>query len=240
MQLKGANDLRKMREKESWEHAGVIHPRNDRPPSPAALHRGATGVLDARRMLRDRTRDLHEEAEAVLGDAPMRNVRDYRRMVRATFEMTEAVIRAVDAYLPERLKSGIERDRVRLQADLAYLGMPSSVGSSGLEIGTKAGALGALYVCEGSKLGARVIARQVEAQLSLTAAHGASYLHGDQAAAGARWGAFIKILNSDVTGRAELQDALLAARRVFHLLIDSYETEKWQMTCKVPVSDRRP
>jgi heme oxygenase len=121
-------------------------------------------------MLRDRPRDLHEEADAVLGDAPMGNVRTYGRMVRTTFEMTEAVISAVNAYLPLRPNSGVERGRVRLDADMAYLGMPCSVGSSSLEIGTRAEALGALYICEGSKLGTRVLARQVWRALRMNSA----------------------------------------------------------------------
>lgn len=159
-------------------------------------------------------------------------------MLGATLEMTDAVLSAVDSHLPKRLTSGLEHDRARLRADMADLGTPIVAGTSHVMIGTRAGALGALYVCEGSKLGARVLAPQVEAGLGLTARRGAAYLNGEGTAPGARWRAFVETLNSDVTGKADLKNALLAARRVFHLLIDSYEAARWPAICETRGSDR--
>ncbi len=51
----------------------------------------------------------------------------------------------------------------------------------------EAGFLGALYVLEGSTLGGRVLARQVEMVLKLTSGQGNAYFQGHGAATGALW-----------------------------------------------------
>ncbi|MFW5654255.1 MAG: biliverdin-producing heme oxygenase [Roseicyclus sp.] len=208
-------------------------------PVTARLRRAATGTSDARWRLREATRDLHDRAEAVLGDGPTRDRGAYIAMLGAMLGMTEAVLPAVDARLPPLLTAGLHRDRARLGADLADLGAPVPPPPSGIEVPSRAGALGALYVCEGSKLGARVLARQAEAGLGLTMDFGAAYLNGDGAAAGARWQGFVEALDRDVTGHGDMRDALRAARRVFHLLIDSYEAARWPILCETRGSDGR-
>ena len=51
----------------------------------------------------------------------------------------------------------------------------------------EAGFLGALYVLEGSTLGGRILARQVETVLNLTPGQGNAYFQGHGAATGALW-----------------------------------------------------
>jgi heme oxygenase len=85
--------------------------------------------------------------------------------------------------------------------------------------------MGAVYVCEGARLGGRVLSRRVEAGLGLTPAHGAAYLAGEGAAAGARWRDFVAELNRAVTTPRDGARALHAARAVFALIIARYEED---------------
>ena len=189
----------------------------------AGLHRDAGRVVDARWLLRDGTRDLHDRAEAALGDGPMRDLGEYIGMLRTMLDMTETVLRAIDTCLPAQLTVGLEQDRARLRSDISDLGASVLPRASGIVIGSRAEALGALYVCEGSKLGARILARQAETGLGLTAEHGAAYLNAEGTASGARWQAFVATMNRDIVHPDDVHQALLAARSVFRIIVDRYK-----------------
>lgn len=178
---------------------------------------------DARWILRDGTRDLHDRAETALGGGPMQRVEDYIAMLRANLDMTETVVCAVEPHLPGWLTSGLDRDRMRLRTDLADLGATCSPHAATVSIADRAGAMGAVYVCEGARLGGRVLARQVQETLGLTADHGAAYLGGEGGDTGARWRGFVDALNRDLARPDDLDRALLAARSIFALIIKSYE-----------------
>jgi len=180
------------------------------------------GESDARWFLRDGTRDLHDRAEQALGDGAVREIQPYIAMLRANLDMTETVLQAVERSLPRPLVAGLERDRARLRSDLADLSAICPPRKTAMDTLGKPAALGALYVCEGARLGGRVLAAQVNDYLHLNADHGAAYLNGDGSGAGARWRGFVATLNRDVVGPDDLDRALSAARTVFNLIIANY------------------
>lgn len=190
---------------------------------PAASQRGSASKPEARWVLRDGTRDLHDRAEKALGDGATRRIESYVGMLRANLAMTESVRLAVEAHVPRWLTAGLDRDRARLCSDLADLGAAARPCASSLAISDRAGALGAIYVCEGARLGGRVLARQVEERLGMTAHHGASYLDGEGAGAGPRWQSFVATVNRELARPEDLDQALHAARTIFSLIIQSYE-----------------
>lgn len=191
------------------------------PPSGSRRHAGHGG--EARWILRDGTRDLHERAEQALDDDALREIHAYVRMLRANLNMTETVLQAVEHSLPRGLIAGLEQDRARLGSDLVDLGTTCRPRAAAVDITGRAAAFGALYVCEGARLGGRVQAAQVKQRLGLTADYGAAYLNGDGSDAGARWRGFVATLNREVAGLDDLRQALLAARAIFTIIIMSYE-----------------
>jgi heme oxygenase len=79
----------------------------------------------------------------------------------------------------------------------------------------EAEALGALYVIEGSSLGARHISRHLQARLGLEAASGASFFagHGDQT--GAWWLRFKEVLRGQLATPEQQALAVEGARQTF-------------------------
>ncbi len=85
--------------------------------------------------------------------------------------------------------------------------------SDGTEREYEAGFLGALYVLEGSTLGGRILARQVETVLELTPGQGNAYFQGHGAATGALW----KEVTAEIAAVPEEMSVRLlsTARRTF-------------------------
>ncbi|MGH6646599.1 biliverdin-producing heme oxygenase [Aquabacterium sp.] len=112
----------------------------------------------------------------------------------------------------------------RLSHDLARLGL-SSADIRGLPvcadwpcIDSPAAALGALYVTEGSTLGARHISRHLNERLGMDASSGASFFagHGDQT--GHLWLRFKALLSEHLPTESEQDQAVLAATQTFSAL----------------------
>ena len=195
-------------------------------PSADARAGGPGERQEARWFLREHTSELHEAAERALGEEPMERLDSYVGMLQANLAMTEAVLAAARPYLPEDMIRNLEQDRGRLRCDLAFLGSGPGLGpgaaSAPFALRDRAEAMGALYVCEGARLGGRVLARQVSERLGLGAENGAGYLSGgaDQSA---RWRDFQGALERELVTTPARKAALEAACRVFELIIRSYE-----------------
>lgn len=120
-------------------------------------------INDAHRALRDGTAAAHERVDAVFSRFDLSDRSGYAAFLGAHADATlpfEAALDAADAgrVVPDW------RDRRRgdlLRADLADLGMAEPDAPSPRLAGDVAAAAGAIYVLEGSRMGARLLARRV-------------------------------------------------------------------------------
>jgi heme oxygenase len=174
-------------------------------------------------LLRNATRAAHARLETVpllqrlmspeLTEADYICVLRHLHAFHARIEPAIAV--ALEGHPAESLLDGT-RPRALL-ADLAWFGAdpippigPEHACLPALE--DHAAALGALYVVEGSGLGGRVIARHVQACLSVVPGAGASFYGGLSAeAARSRWGQFCALLESAQAAPGTLCDAANAS-----------------------------
>ncbi|RZL01604.1 MAG: hypothetical protein EOP36_10940 [Rubrivivax sp.] len=112
----------------------------------------------------------------------------------------------------------------RLSDDLSRLGLSSAdiralpVCTDWPRIDGPAAALGALYVTEGSALGARHISRHLNEQLGMDAASGASFFAGHGDRTGSLWLRFKALLSEHLPSEAEQDRAVLAATQTFSAL----------------------
>lgn len=177
----------------------------------------------ARYLLRTHTLDLHTRAEEVLGSDSCRSLVGYIGMLQSNLSVTETVYRATAPLLPPDMRENLAVDMRRLRQDLAELDVRPFDDDADLELHESAGAIGAMYVLEGARLGGRLLARRVEAELGLTAGRGAAYLNGDGADTGRRWRRFLIELEERLVSPEDLERALLGARATFSLVIRRYE-----------------
>lgn len=112
----------------------------------------------------------------------------------------------------------------RLHDDLAKMGLPLAhmnqlpTCTEWPVIDTPAAALGAMYVTEGSSLGARHISRHLHERLQLDAASGASFFFGHGEQTGSLWLRFKAVLAEQLPTQAEQDRAVLAATQTFSAL----------------------
>jgi heme oxygenase len=175
-----------------------------------------TSETTVRSVLRDATSALHVEVDTAMSEV----------MGRGGYP--EFLLRSADALLP--LESALEKAGVvgilpdwaqrsrslAIQADLADLSvaMPEHVeGIRALRIEGEAALFGALYVLEGSRLGARYIARGIDPTLP------ARYIrHGEGLPL---WPTFLARLECSVAVQDHLDDALSGARAAFQAFRDA-------------------
>jgi heme oxygenase len=79
-------------------------------------------------------------------------------------------------------------------------------------------ALGTLYVLEGTTLGGKIIAREAEARLALTPAHGASFHAAYGAAVGQRWRELVSVLETAVATGRDPDRMVTAAQDTFAVM----------------------
>ncbi|SMO44696.1 Heme oxygenase [Paracoccus laeviglucosivorans] len=145
----------------------------------------------------------------------MRGSEDYRHYLRGTYAFRAALEPALDdaGWQVERLLDN-------LRADLADLGEPVPTAAPAPALHDFAAKAAALYVLEGSALGARLIARRAAA-LGFDERHGARHL-AQQTAAPTRWPAFLDWLEQSA---APPEPATAAARQVFQTALLAYGVE---------------
>ncbi|WP_148716235.1 biliverdin-producing heme oxygenase [Chitinolyticbacter meiyuanensis] len=138
--------------------------------------------MSLRLTLRDATRDLHHELDALLDDAPFADAARYARFLRrqaAALVPLEAALEAagVAALLPDWPQ---RRRSAALQADLALLGELPRQYPVLDQACDPAASWGLLYVLEGSRLGARQLKRALDAQGDTAMRAASNYLaHGE-------------------------------------------------------------
>lgn len=170
------------------------------------------GFPGLRERLRDATAAAHRELDAQLSSFDLTVLAGYRRFLQASagalLPLEAALVEARVADLfpdwPERTRSAA------ITADLGRLGsaVQSTVSVPPL---TSSGMLGAMYVLEGSRLGAKFLLRELAEATDPRIAQATSYLsHG----AGKRlWQSFLSRLESEES--CDEVEAIAAARIAF-------------------------
>lgn len=170
--------------------------------------------------LREATRPMHEAVERELDwERRVETIDGYRSLLarlygfHAAWEPEAAALIADEAFFGPRRKAHL------LAADLACLGLSrSSIGAlpkpCGLRVpmATRAEALGAMYVLEGSTLGGQLIARRVSAVLGLRPGAGCSYYCAYGPAVGTMWREFRACLLAASSPTADYAMARTAQR----------------------------
>lgn len=170
--------------------------------------------------LKRATDQAHTRVEGIIGAAGMfASLDGYRRYLAGTLAIRshyEAVADASGAAevwsrWPGRRVSGI------VAQDLADLGGSAHApDKKAIKVLTPSELLGALYVLEGSSLGARVLSKSVSA-FGLSASHGARHLHA-QAGEAAIWREFVDMLET-----SDVAPCHATAIRVFDDFASAYQ-----------------
>lgn len=149
----------------------------------------------------------------------------YRKVLEAFFGFWPGIEARIGAALPGSLQAEwLPRWRAaRLTHDLQKVGLTAQAIASlptcqsWPTIGSMGAALGALYVVEGSSLGARHISRHLHARLGLDAETGAWFFAGHGEQTGACWLRFRELL-AEVPCEASQREAVEAASQTFSCL----------------------
>lgn len=166
-----------------------------------------------RRTLYLGTRDLQDALDAHVGQFEGRE--DYCRYLLGTFEFRAALEPALTAGEFPALRLLPD-----LQCDLKDLDLDTPADLPHLSLDTEAAWIAALYVSEGSALGARVIVRKAE-ELGFTDRFGARHL-GRQTSERDRWPRFLGWLERQEVGHDLVTTE---ARRIFALVLQAYRVD---------------
>lgn len=171
-----------------------------------------------RAALKVSTRDLHDRLDARTG--PLADLSGYSRYLGASLALRAALEPALDRAEVLGLTGGWPLVRIvpALRRDCTDLGVFPPRTTETVDFPGMDEVFGALYVAEGSALGARLILQRALA-LGLTPAHGAGHLAAQSAEPG-RWRRFLDRLNGI---GPDINLATSAARRVFALALSAYE-----------------
>jgi heme oxygenase len=167
--------------------------------------------------LRQRTRDLHARAEAAFPLArPDLDRATYARTLRGLLGVHDPLEAAIDRVLGPEERVALDwpaRSRAALlRADLAGLGAPAAAPGVAAELSSVAAAVGALYVLEGSLLGAEVIGPAVRSRLGADVP--CRYLTASGSRTAQRWAAFRRAADR-LVGPGDVDEAVAAARATF-------------------------
>jgi len=178
-------------------------------------------IGDLHRRLRAATAAAHEGLERDLGwERQVATLAGYRDLLARFRGFHAAYEPAIGAGLADEAFFGPRRRLVRLDADLAHLGLgPAGIAALPTPSAPRfdgSAALGALYVLEGSTLGGQVIGRRIAA-LHGFEADGLAYYRAHGPATGAMWSAFRARLETvaDETALTEAAVATFGAMRVW-------------------------
>jgi len=179
-------------------------------------------MIEVRGFLREATSALHRELDAMVGVFSSRD--DYARFLQGTFRHRAPVETALQAVVvTPRLSSQGRRLLPELKADLADLAQPLPAVTPFSLPSDRASVLGALYVLEGSALGARVLVKSAHA-LGFGSEFGARYLSA-QAGSLDSWRALLAEL--DGLERPEWEAAARASRAIFAHAIEAFRSEEF-------------
>jgi heme oxygenase len=182
------------------------------------------GFYERRFALRSRTQQAHERLDAAVG--AFSTLSDYRRYVARLASFRLAMDAALEAVAwPEHWQWRPPRVAGALAADAADLDLPPILAmpaaEASVDLSDPSRLLGALYVLEGSTLGARVLKKRA-AVLGLDEGFGARHLTLMSKDI-AQWQSFLVVLE----GAEDFDIALasLSANTVFALALRCFESE---------------
>lgn len=170
--------------------------------------------LSLRSLLRSETKDIHSQLDSITGI--FSNIEQYKYFATSAYRFRVSLESSFDSlgiWSPQKLGPHI-RD------DLHDLGVtpPSDHRPYSFCLNT-AEQVGALYVLEGSSLGARLLLRRALA-LGLSAQFGARHL-ARQVSEPKRWSGFVAVLDS--IPESVHQHAIMSAKRVFEHALQIYK-----------------
>ena len=173
--------------------------------------------------LREATREHHDRIERRV-DLPSRlaSLEDYRGLLARLHGFYAPIELAVAPHAEDIAGLDFHRRRKAslLLDDVRSLGGDEGAVAEDLpEIASPAGALGVLYVLEGSTLGGAVIGRMARERLGVTRERGASFFGAYGGSVGSRWRAFGDAVE-DHTGGTAPAEMREAAIRCFESLED--------------------
>ncbi|QNM83535.1 biliverdin-producing heme oxygenase [Sphingomonas sabuli] len=164
--------------------------------------------MTPRQALKAATDDVHHLLDTMLSGLTLSNPADYRRFLLIQARVVPPLERALDAFgMADHVPGWAEHRRAGLlQQDLAQLGepMPAEVRIDPFE--TLGQALGAAYVLEGSRLGGRILERNVGPEMPTT------FLHPKEQKAA--WPALVDTIDTGLYADG-LEEAKSAARQCF-------------------------
>jgi heme oxygenase len=184
--------------------------------------------------LRDKTRTEHTRIESVLRLAHPMSAARYASVMTGFHEFLRRWEPRLAAALPAHLRDwSAKRKRCGFAADdLRHLDAPHTPHLAhaaeravhSIPMADVAGALGSMYVIEGSALGGQVITPMLRQHLGLTPARGASYFHGHGAATGAMWRDFREVITRELGhDDTAARSACHSAQRTFVALCEVFE-----------------
>ena len=174
-------------------------------------------------VLKVASHEKHQRLEAAFPWARAFSSREnYGRLLSALASLVRPADRAIDTALGNDESfpyAGRRRRAEWIERDLQRLGLPGC----GLHpppadfsfIDTRAGAVGALYVLEGSALGAQLLSRELENRLGVTPEAGGSYLHAYGAKTAESWREFQSWVNQELSTPDLLDSAVSASLLTF-------------------------
>nr|WP_111300912.1 biliverdin-producing heme oxygenase [Paracoccus saliphilus] len=169
-----------------------------------------------RQILRTGTDVLHRRLDDQLGD--LTRVQDYIRYLAGTFAFRCALEPALTTALADAGQAWrILPLSAALRADMRDIGHPLPVLPAVPDLTQRAGLAGALYVVEGSALGARLIASRAAA-LGFGTDHAARHL-AQQTADKSRWRSFLTWLEE---APFDPHISVQTAQAVFHMAIEAH------------------
>jgi len=176
----------------------------------------APADTSARTALRQATDASHQRmhglapfAQIAAGTLPMKQ---YRQLLQSLFLFHAAVGQTARRGGWSLLSSSGQRLGM-LRSDLAFLGAAAPEPDFSWQAGPREAALGALYAAEGSMMGGRVIARQLDYAFG-SSQDGRRFFMGDKGDR-ANWLRLIGVLESTCQTSRELNAAIVGASRTF-------------------------
>lgn len=170
--------------------------------------------------LRSRTREAHQRVDAAVGT--LSTLEDYRRYVAHVLPFRVTMDEALrNVSWPEGWNWKPSAVAELLAQDARDLGVPPVRHEQpDFDLSDPSALLGALYVVEGSSLGARVL-RQRALKLGLDETFGARHLVS-MASDTTRWPSFLSLLEG--TPNYDLGRSVVAANAVFALALSCFES----------------
>lgn len=169
-----------------------------------------TRPADARHALRAATADAHERVDRAFSAFDLTGRDGYTRFLLAQAEAFLPVEAAIDAAGADAFLTDwpARRRSANLLADLDRLDARLPIGADRLLFRSREEIFGAIYVLEGSRLGGRMLARSIPADLPR------SFIGTTDAGL---WRTLIEVLDKHLISEEQHGLAIAAARRVFGL-----------------------